>query len=270
MIDRRERIVHNLLLDTKQVIPFPSARLIIYQPSVAEIGLINEPSFLTAVNAITKNYKTMKVEDNSDLDSLSNFDILMSIMRENTEASKNIFKSVFNLLELIFPTYNIRFTPSSFIFIPKDTQGEKIEPCIIDKNNFDEFAQIIYEMFGLAALLNEKAVQDYNPAGDRARALVEKFQKKREYLAQLRKERGEDTSMSSVFGKYINILAVGEHKDKNELSKYSVYQLIEEFKRFQLKEAFDYTLQAKMAGATKIKDAKDWMQDTMLGVNTEE
>lgn len=270
MIDRRERIVHNLLLDTKQVIPFPSARLIIYQPSIAEIGLINEPSFLTAVNAITKNYKTMKVEDNSDLDSLSNFDILMSIMRENTEASKKIFKSVFNLLELIFPTYNIRFTPSSFIFIPKDIQGEKIEPCIIDKNNFDEFAQIIYEMFGLAALLNEDAAQDYNPAGDRARALVEKFQKKREYLAQLRKERGEDTSMSSVFGRYINILAVGEHKDKNELSKYSVYQLIEEFKRFQLKEAFDYTLQAKMAGATKIKDAKDWMQDTMLGADTEE
>ena len=270
MIDRRERIVHNLLLDTKQVIPFPSARLIIYQPSIAEIGLINEPSFLTAVNAITKNYKTMKVEDNSDLDSLSNFDILMSIMRENTEASKKIFKSVFNLLELIFPTYNIRFTPSSFIFIPKEIQGEKIEPCIIDKNNFDEFAQIIYEMFGLAALLNESAAQDYNPAGDRARALVEKFQKKREYLAQLKKERGEDTSMSSVFGRYINILAVGEHKDKNELSKYSVYQLIEEFKRFQLKEAFDYTLQAKMAGATKIKDAKDWMQDTMLGADTEE
>jgi hypothetical protein len=270
MIDRRERIVHNLLLDTKQVIPFPSARLIIYQPSIAEIGLINEPSFLTAINAITKNYKTMKVEDNSDLDSLSNFDILMSIMRENTEASKKIFKSVFSLLELIFPTYNIRFTPSSFIFIPKDIQGEKIEPCIIDKNNFDEFAQIIYEMFGLAALLNENAAQDYNPAGDRARALVEKFQKKREYLAQLRKERGEDISMSSVFGRYINILAVGEHKDKNELSKYSVYQLIEEFKRFQLKEAFDYTLQAKMAGATKIKDAKDWMQDTMLGSDTEE
>jgi hypothetical protein len=270
MIDRRERIVHNLLLDTKQVIPFPSARLIIYQPSIAEIGLINEPSFLTAINAITKNYKTMKVEDNSDLDSLSNFDILMSIMRENTEASKKIFKSVFSLLELIFPTYNIRFTPSSFIFIPKDIQGEKIEPCIIDKNNFDEFAQIIYEMFGLAALLNENAAQDYNPAGDRARALVEKFQKKHEYLAQLRKERGEDISMSSVFGRYINILAVGEHKDKNELSKYSVYQLIEEFKRFQLKEAFDYTLQAKMAGATKIKDAKDWMQDTMLGSDTEE
>jgi hypothetical protein len=266
----RKRIVHKLLLDTKSDIPFPSAQLTIYQPSIAEIGLLGEPQFFVAVNSLTRDYKNLKIEDNFDLDSLTNFDILMSIMRENTEASKKIFKSVFSLLELIFPTYNIRFTPSSFIFIPKDIQGEKIEPCIIDKNNFDEFAQIIYEMFGLAALLNENAAQDYNPAGDRARALVEKFQKKREYLAQLRKERGEDISMSSVFGRYINILAVGEHKDKNELSKYSVYQLIEEFKRFQLKEAFDYTLQAKMAGATKIKDAKDWMQDTMLGSDTEE
>ena len=62
----------------------------------------------------------------------------------------------------------------------------------------------------------------------------------------------------------------GSNKNKNELCQYSVYQLIEEFKRFELKEAFDYTLQAKMAGATKIKDAKDWMQDITLGVEKED
>ena len=67
----------------------------------------------------------------------------------------------------------------------------------------------------------------------------------------------------------MNILAVGEKKDKNMLKHYSVYQLFEEFKRFQLKEAFDYTFQAKMAGATKIKDAKDWMSNISFGVNEE-
>ena len=112
--------------------------------------------------------------------------------------------------------------------------------------------------------------QDYNPAGDRARALVEKFKKKHELLAQLKKEKGEDTAVASIFGRYMNILAVGERKSKNDLKKYSVYQLIEEFKRFELKEAFDYTIQAKMAGATKIKDAKDWMQDITLGTDSEE
>jgi hypothetical protein len=74
---RKKRIVHKLLLDTKAKIPFPSANLVLYQPSVAEIGLVGEPNFLTAVNALTKDYKSIKIEDNSNLDNLTNFDILM-------------------------------------------------------------------------------------------------------------------------------------------------------------------------------------------------
>ena len=266
----RKRIVHKLLLDTKSDIPFPSAQLTIYQPSIAEIGLLGEPQFFVAVNSLTRDYKSLKIEDNFDLDSLTNFDILMSIMREKTENSHYIFFSVVQLLELIFPKYKINFTPRSFIFQPKEKdENEPPQTLMIDGNNFEEFANIIYDMFGLAALTGDTET-DYNPQGDRARALVEKFKKKREYLADMRKQRGEDTVLNSVFGRYINILAIGEQKDKNELKQYSVYQLIEEFKRFQLKETFDYTFQARMAGAQNVKDAKDWMQDITLGVELEE
>lgn len=267
----RERIVHKLILDTKANIPFPSAQLIIYQPSLAEVALLGESNFFVAVNALTKDYKSMNFKDNSDLDNLTNFDILMSITREKSENSKLIFVTILQLLELILPGYKIGLTPSSIILQDiKTEEGAKPQTHIIDKNNFDTFAQIIWEMFGVASLTGSANAYDYNPAGDRARALVEKFKKKQEYLAQLRKERGEDTATASIFGRYINILAVGEQKDKNQLAQYSVYQLIEEFKRFQLKETFDYTLQAKMAGAKNVKDAKDWMQDITLGVEKEE
>lgn len=267
---KKERVVHKLLLDTKTDIPFPAAQVTIYQPSITEIGLLGEPQFFVAVNSLTKDYKSMKFEDNFDLDSLTNFDILMSIMREKTDNSKFIFTSIVQLLDLIFPQYKISFTPSSFILqLKNQNENEPPQTNIIDKSNFDEFTQIIYEMFGLAALMGETET-DYNPQGDRARALVEKFKKKRELLAKLRQERGEDSRLNSIFGRYLNILAIGEHKDKNELKQYSVYQLIEEFKRFQLKETFDYTFQARMAGATKIKDAKDWMQDITFGVELEE
>ena len=69
----------------------------------------------------------------------------------------------------------------------------------------------------------------------------------------------------SIFGRYLDILAVGLSKDKNVLANYSVYQITEEFKRFQLKETFDYTIQAKMDGAKNVKDAKDWMGDIYFG-----
>jgi hypothetical protein len=265
---KKKKLVHKLLLDTKSKIPLTSAQLVIYQPSIAEIGMLGEPNFLMAVNALTKDYKkSLPNQDNSDLDSLTNFDIIMSIIREKTENSKLIFINVMQLFELIFPDYKVGITPNSFVFQEKGEQENK-QIHMIDKNSFDEFSQTLYEIFGLAAFAGQ-ITDDYNPGGDRARALVEKFRKKHEYLAQLRQEKGEDTAVASIFGRYMNILAVGEHKDKNELAQYSVYQLIEEFKRFELKEAFDYTLQAKMAGATKIKDAKDWMQDITLGVELE-
>ena len=252
-------IIPRLLLDTKMNIPFPQAQLTIYQPSIAEIGLIGESDFFVAANALSKDYK--KYQDNSDLSNMSNFDILMSVINEKTEASYKIREAISKFLFLLFPQYNVNFTPRAFIF---QSQEDKTQIHMIDNSSFDEFGQMIFEIFALAEMTGEET-GDYNPQGDRARALVEKFRKKRELMSELRQERGEDTTNLSVFGRYMNILAVGECKDKNVLRNYSVYQLIEEFKRFQLKEAFDYTFQAKMAGATKIKDAKDWTGDVQFG-----
>jgi len=50
------------------------------------------------------------------------------------------------------------------------------------------------------------------------------------------------------------ILSVGEQKDMNELLKYSVYQLLKEFRRFKLKYNFDMYFQAKMAGAKNLEE----------------
>ena len=265
MGNRQHLIIPTLLLDTKTNIPFSSAQVTIYQPSIQEISMIGESDFLVGINALSRDYKSMH-KDNSDLSELSNFDILMSILKENSENSKKIATAIDKVLFLIFPNYKIGFTPGSII-LQEEIDGQK-ETHMIDKNTFDEFGQIIFEMFCLAEFNGETA-GEYNPMGDRARALVEKFRKKRELLAQLRKERGENDEVASIYGRYMNILAVGEKKDKNMLKHYSVYQLFEEFKRFQLKEAFDYTFQAKMAGATKIKDAKDWMSNISFGVNEE-
>ena len=47
----------------------------------------------------------------------------------------------------------------------------------------------------------------------------------------------------------------------NELMNYTVYQLKDEFKRFQLKQSFDIYLQAKMAGAKDLEEVDNWMDD---------
>lgn len=263
---KRTPIVPYILLDTRAPIPFPEANITIYQPSIKEIGMSGlESNFIIGLNALTKNYQ---FEDKIDLSQMSNFDVLMTVIQEKSETSKKVVRAIEQVLYLIFPSCNIVFTPRSIILQEQTSENEKIIH-IIDTNNFDKFSQIIYDTFCLIEF-GDNIQDDYNPSGDRARAIIEKFKKKHEYLAELRKERGEDNAMDSIYCRYMDILAVGLQKDKNTLSDYSVYQLIEEFKRFQLKETFDYTFQAKMAGATKIKDAKDWMGAIHFGEKNDE
>lgn len=254
MSELRKPVIPRLMLDTGVDIPFPAAQVSISQPLVKDISRLGEESnFLIGANALTKNYKA--IQDNFDLSQLSNFEILMTMIMQKDANTQKIKENIEQLLYLIFPNYQILMTPRSIILIDEEKKN-----FMIDANNFDAFADIIYDMFCLKEFHGEHD-DDYNPAGDRARALIEKFRKKKEFLAKLKRERGEDTALMSILERYISILAVGERKDKNELANYTVFQLVDEFKRFQLKETFDFTFQAKMAGAQKIKDAKDWMGD---------
>ena len=42
---------------------------------------------------------------------------------------------------------------------------------------------------------------------------------------------------------------------------YTVYQLLDEFQRFELKMAYDMFIKARLAGAKDLKEPKDWMKD---------
>ena len=254
MSELRKPVIPRLMLDTGVDIPFPAAQVSISQPLVKDISRLGEESnFLIGANALTKNYKA--IQDNFDLSQLSNFEILMTMIMQKDANTQKIKENIEQLLCLIFPKYQILMTPRSIILIDEEKKN-----FMIDANNFDAFADVIYDMFCLKEFHGEHG-DDYNPAGDRARALIEQIQKGKEKIAALKRERGEDTALMSILERYISILAVGERKNKNELANYTVFQLVDEFKRFQLKETFDFTFQAKMAGAQKIKDAKDWMGD---------
>ena len=47
----------------------------------------------------------------------------------------------------------------------------------------------------------------------------------------------------------------------NAFMKYTVYQLFDEFQRFELKTGYDIYFEARMAGAKDLKEPEDWMKD---------
>jgi hypothetical protein len=106
------------------------------------------------------------------------------------------------------------------------------------------------------------AVEQYNPSGDMAKRIAEKFKKRHEILTKMAHLEQEDNGNHfSILSRYVSILAVGLQKDFNFLMQYTVYQIINEFQRFQLKMQWDAYIQARMAGAKDLEEVDNWMID---------
>ena len=147
--------VDELLLLTGNDIPFPKAKLIIHQPHIRDIGLIEESNFFTGCHFLLIDKNQISFEDKNGLDVQTNFDIFIAAMNSRDQAPHKV----------------------------------------------------------------------------------------------------------AVYSKYISILAVGLKKSMIDLSNYTIYQLRDEFKRFQLKQDFDIYIKAKLAGAQDLEEVENWMED---------
>ena len=125
---------------------------------------------------------------------------------------------------------------------------------IINNKNYNEFLDILNSMF----CLKVSSDNEYNPSGDIAKRIADKLKKRHQKLAE---KNSEPVKKVAILSRYVSILSVGEQKDMNSFMQYTVYQLFDEFKRYELKLNWDIYLQAKMAGAKDLKEVDDWMKD---------
>ena len=230
--------------------PFPEAQISIHQPTIKEIGYIGEEAFFIGCELLNFSKELLNVEDKTSLENRSNFEIFMSIMKERNSALTQNKVSAKMVLALIFPEYHIRFSENELLLIK---EGE--EPHSINARNFERFKQILVDMFCLNQRNSEG--QSYNPASARAAEIAAKLAKGRAKAAAAKGE----TQKIAVFSRYISILATGQQKDMNSLLKYTVYQLFDEFERYQLKTEYDTYIQVTLAGAKDVKEVEHWMKD---------
>lgn len=229
-------------------IPFPSAQLVIHQPTLKEIGLIGETNFFTACGLLTfSKEKYLSDKDRADLIDCSDFQILMILIKNNALEIKKQKNCMLMLLTLLFPKYQITFEDNGIIL--KNDVGI----YSINSLNFNEFKEIIIQMF----CLNQNDEQNYRPANKTAQKIMDKIISGRKKINQYK-----GNKKSSIFSRYISTLAVGERKDMNDFLNYTVYQLFDEFNRFMLKENADRYIQAVLAGGGKgLKEPENWFKD---------
>lgn len=249
-------MINKLLLLSGNDIPFVQAQINIHQPTLKEIAYLGQQNFFIGCEYLIFSKDNLSEQDKNHLTDISDFEILMRLLRSDDIVIKRNKVCMEMVLTLLFPQYQIDFLPTR-IRIFKKLKDNNIQQHFIDETNFELFKIIIKEMFCLDSIFN-KVSQQYNPGGPQARALVQKFKKRHQKLAQL-KHRGKQDQAICIMYTYLSILSVG--KDLNILLQYTFYQLFKQFQRFKAKEDFYLYIKFKIAGAKDLQDIENWMSN---------
>ena len=236
-----------LALMTGIDIPIPELLLTIHQPSIKEISYIGEQEFFIGLQTLCISKNLINTQGNSVLESTTNFQIFMTIMKEQeTKDKKDAVKA---FCQLIFPGYQIIFTPMSILLTKEGQQA------LIDENNFDTLQELIKQIFCVNSGPMDQAT--FNPADQKAREIAEKLMRGRQRVAE---QKGETNS--SAFGRYLSILTIGLNamplSEAMNLTMYQMYDLVE---RYTLYLNWDLDIRTRLAGGKPDSKPDDWMKN---------
>lgn len=235
-----------LALMTGSDIPIPELEMTLHQPTIKEISYIGETDFFTGIQCLCI-YKSMFVEDKEGLANITNFQIFMTVMMERETIDKKF--ATMQVLQLIFPDYNVLFTPQSLIF-QKENQN-----VMIDNNNFDILQQVLRSVF--CAKNGPMDQQAFNPANEKAREIAAKLMRGRQRVAA--QNGGEN---ASVFSKYLSILTVGlSSMSLSDLINLTMFQLYDLIERYMLYMNWDIDVRTRLAGGKPDSQPENWMKN---------
>lgn len=240
-------MLDKLLLLSGNDIPFPIARLTIHPPRIKDIALINENNFWRGCELLKFDKNILEDKVKNSLFNQSNFNIIMSMVQEKEIEAQQAKINILSVLALIFPDYRIKLGKQSIQLQHQKTS----EIRELNNDNFEAFKEILVEIFCLEE--NEK---QYDPSGESAKRIADQIMRGRQKRAKLAPQ-----TNSSILGRYSSILAVGENKDLNLLMNYTVYQIMDQFTRYQLKLNYDMYDRYRRAGATNLEQPEDWLKE---------
>lgn len=243
--------IDELLLMSGQDVPYISAQLQIHQPTIKDISVVGEKKFFAGTGLLQFDKDILALEDNSVLEKVSNFDIIMMIIKNPNPETQIMKINMMMVLAILFPKYNINIEENAIVL--KNIIDEDDDIKFIDSSNYDELRGLLDQILCLSQGHKESKL---NPQSAMAKKIADKLKRGRQKVAQ---SKGENSS--SLLGRYVSILAVGEQKDINQLMNYTLYQLFEEYQRYTTKVQFDMNIQMRMAGAKDVSNPKNWMDD---------
>ena len=235
-----------LALITGADIPIPECQLVLHQPTIKEIAFMGEHEFFVGVQTLTLHKSMFMDKDKGVPESITNFQIFMTIVNgKETADKKEIVKQLFLI---IFPKYKVLFTPNSILF--QDDNGNHM----VDASNFESLQEILRMVFCVNSTDMDK--QAFNPANDAAKEIAEKLMRGRQRVAA---QSGENNH--SIFSQYLSVLVIGTLLGFNELQTYTMYQIFDLMERYSLYTNWDIDLRCRLAGGKPDTQPDNWMKN---------
>ena len=235
-----------LALELGSDIPIPECQLVLHQPTMKEIAFMGEHEFFVGVQTLTLHKSMFIDKDKGVPESITNFQIFMTIVNgKETADKKEIVKQLFLI---IFPKYKVLFTPNSILF--QDDNGNHM----VDASNFESLQEILRMVFCVNSTDMDK--QAFNPANDAAKEIAEKLMRGRQRVAA---QSGENNH--SIFSQYLSVLVIGTQLGFNELQTYTMYQIFDLMERYSLYTNWDIDLRCRLAGGKPDTQPDNWMKN---------
>ena len=235
-----------LALELGSDIPIPECQLVLHQPTMKEIAFMGEHEFFVGVQTLTLHKSMFMDKDKGVPESITNFQIFMTIVNgKETADKKEIVKQLFLI---IFPKYKVLFTPNSILF--QNDNGNHM----VDASNFESLQEILRMVFCVNSTDMDK--QAFNPANDAAKEIAEKLMRGRQRVAA---QSGENNH--SIFSQYLSVLVIGTQLGFNELQTYTMYQIFDLMERYSLYTNWDIDLRCRLAGGKPDTQPDNWMKN---------
>lgn len=242
------------LILSGQPIFIPEINIYITQPKIKDIVLFGEDDFFTTIQILVdmKKFTSMVKEGNSELNIISDFQLLLVMVEEDP----TIKKMIQNLFILIFPDYKVEITENSIDFLLQENNQiiGRIHPF-----NFEHFQNALNDIF-IPQGDNDRE-PDYNPANDMAAKIADKIKRGRE---KIHEQKAAAEGAHSIFADYCSTLSIGMHMDINIFFNYTSFQLYDAYRRFFDKEQSDFYMRVSsmpMMDTSKMEVPSPWQRN---------
>lgn len=234
----------------------------IHQPTIKEIALIGEGKFFqsmnifyidsTPFNSFVRELEDVSDEDKNDLIlNATAYDYLLFLMQITSMSESDNFTTATALantfFQCILKDYKFVFnSEESIMFLLSENLSDSI---VVDRDLFIRFRDISIQIFLLNKFFADVKTEPLSPA---AQKIADKMAATEKKIKEMKSGGVEDDSQ---IARILSVLGVT--KELSYLNNLTIYQLFNQFERFNLFTNYDQSLKASFAGASNI-ELVDW------------